>query len=289
MQDNTSLKCDRCGYEATTKGNLVRHLQSKRACHPQENDVDRAVQLRTLLYKDMTLASHVCQNCACRYKHASSLSKHKLVCKRRSALSSNEPQAVNASITDNNTSVATASEPYIQDDTPPISNEIVATNNQDVMGDQLNMFKSLCLHLQGQMKQLQQEITTLKHAPSNNSSVPPEHPHKIGYIYLIREREFVNSNQNVFKVGRTIQKTPTCYLERLKDYKRGSQMFSVLHVESEDCEHIETKVKEAFNKMFKRHNDGHEYFEGDPKTMSLVINSVYAKYYNAHLPSMCYM
>lgn len=28
----------------------------------------------------------------------------------------------------------------------------------------------------------------------------------------------------------------------------------------------------------------HEYFEGDPKTMSMVINDVYADYYKTHTP-----
>lgn len=45
-----------------------------------------------------------------------------------------------------------------------------------------------------------------------------------GYIYLIREREFVLRNEDVYKVGGTVQKTPSLQLKRLSNYKKGSQL-----------------------------------------------------------------
>ena len=281
MADTITLKCDRCGYQTTTKGNLVRHLQSKKTCPPKEKNVHRNIQLETLTDKDMTTSIHVCKTCGSRYKHASSLSKHKKQCKKESSSSNEVTQPMtslgNNPLQNKDLQLTATNTNLTQED----NNEEISRQSYHVhsdMFDQVTMFKTLCIHLQTQMSQLQKELADVKSA-SSIQTTQPEHPHKIGYIYLIREREFVNSNQNVFKVGRTIQKTPTCYLERLKDYKRGSQMLSVIHVDCDDCEHIESKVKDVFNKMFKRHNDGHEYFEGDPKTMSMVINAIYADYY----------
>ena len=42
------------------------------------------------------------------------------------------------------------------------------------------------------------------------------------------------------------------------------------------CDHnivfsIETEIKKIFRKKFKKHDDGHEYFEGCPKEMLSII------------------
>jgi hypothetical protein len=251
------------------------------------------------LAPDPTPKRYNCQHCNRQFNCRQSKSRHLTTCKENIRTSSHPPSQVTDGalcFSDSGTKVlpfadtsndvpneelpSNATSPNL---TQEIDNEVI--NSQSVqahgdMFDQVSMFKTLCIHLQEQMSHLQKQLNDVKSESFSQSTQQPQHPHKIGYIYLIKEREFVNSNQNVFKVGRTIQKTPTCYLERLKDYKRGSQVLSVLHVDCDDCEHIESKVKDTFNKMFKRHNDGHEYFEGDPKTMSMAINAIYADYYS---------
>jgi hypothetical protein len=41
-----------------------------------------------------------------------------------------------------------------------------------------------------------------------------------GYIYLLREREFLDKGQHVYKVGRTEQEEPSQYLRRLRVIKK---------------------------------------------------------------------
>lgn len=94
---------------------------------------------------------------------------------------------------------------------------------------------------------------------------------QLGYIYLIREREFFNNNVPVYKVGMTIQKTASCALERLKDYKKGSELCTVMPVSPTHCLEIETRIKRAFRETFQKHNDGHEYFEGEPWKMIQIM------------------
>lgn len=88
-----------------------------------------------------------------------------------------------------------------------------------------------------------------------------------GYIYLIREREFLNKNENVYKHGKTCLSDATLILPRLKDYKKGSELVFVMQVAIEQVCTIENSITKRFKNVFKKHNDGNEYFIGDPKIM----------------------
>jgi hypothetical protein len=260
IHNDAEWRCKRCNHMSSSKCNLLKHLRRKAPCNTTHDSISIIEYINDLIKKEYNEKTYDCNFCGAKFNAYQNRHRHYKTCKK-----------------------AKKQDEDLQEDKVLTNDEVFLPSSENNMVEQLNTFKSLCVHLKEQMSQLQKELVEVKNSSVSQAS-PPEHPHKIGYIYLIREREFVNSNQNVFKVGRTIKKTPTCYLERLKDYKRGSQMLSVLHVNCDDCEHIEMKVKDVFNKMFKRHNDGHEYFEGDPKTMSMVINDVYADYYRTHTP-----
>jgi hypothetical protein len=97
-------------------------------------------------------------------------------------------------------------------------------------------------------------------------------PQLFGYIYLIREREFLQGNQNVYKVGQTIQKGASLQLRRLQDYKKGSELCFVRQLQHGIAREIETKIKREFSNTLTKHPDGHEYFFGDMESMIDVIN-----------------
>jgi hypothetical protein len=90
------------------------------------------------------------------------------------------------------------------------------------------------------------------------------------YIYLLKEREFINANQEVYKVGRTKQENQT----RFKQYPKGSVLY--FQMICNNCNTIEKKVlglfkeKEIFN---HRKDIGSEYFEGDYNEMISIIYS----------------
>jgi hypothetical protein len=88
------------------------------------------------------------------------------------------------------------------------------------------------------------------------------------YIYLIKLREFINANQEVYKVGRTKQENQT----RLKQYPKGSVLY--FQMICFDCNNIEKKVLNLFKEIFNPRKDiGSEYFEGDYKEMISIIYS----------------
>lgn len=102
---------------------------------------------------------------------------------------------------------------------------------------------------------------------------------EVGYIYLVREREFIRTGEQVYKFGRTVQRTGTVHIGRLDSYKKGTELLFLWQcIKAEDVPRIESLIKAAFVKNFKPHRDGHEYFEGDRFQMISVITSITCAY-----------
>jgi len=79
-----------------------------------------------------------------------------------------------------------------------------------------------------------------------------------GYIYVIKEREFVKTNENIYKSG----KTKRTINERLCQYPKNSILLFTMFVHN--CHETEQKIiKELKNKFIQRKDIGTEYFQGD--------------------------
>lgn len=96
----------------------------------------------------------------------------------------------------------------------------------------------------------------------------------VGYIYLIREREFVRLNEPVYKHGKTRQKTSCDGINRLKAYKHGSELVMVKQVPEYLVDVIEKMITKTFKHCFQKHKDGWEYFIGDPFKMTKIIDDI---------------
>jgi len=92
----------------------------------------------------------------------------------------------------------------------------------------------------------------------------------ISYIYLLQEREFYQSNKNVYKFGKTQQKADN-RIRRFTEYKRGSKILLLMECHNDSLIDIELKIRKEFEKNFKQHIDGHEHFEGDCRKMIDII------------------
>ena len=87
------------------------------------------------------------------------------------------------------------------------------------------------------------------------------------YIYLLQEREFTKTNENIYKVGRTKKEN----YRRFNQYPKGSVL--LFQIICNNCENIETQVIKEFKEKFNQKKDiGNEYFEGDYKIM---IDKIY--------------
>ena len=83
---------------------------------------------------------------------------------------------------------------------------------------------------------------------------------KIGYIYIIRTREFKLLGRHVYKIGKTTQEVDT-RIRRLTEYTRGSEVFAVEQVPVELVGLAEDKILEQCRAKWGAGPDGNEYFE----------------------------
>ena len=109
---------------------------------------------------------------------------------------------------------------------------------------------------------------------------------RCGYNYLVRERENVNTNTNVYKFGMTVQE-PDNIIHRIQQgYKKGSEIILIIACEPEDAKIREQKIKKAFkeNKKFVQHSDGSEHFKGDcNEMMKIMMDITYGDFTVHHL------
>jgi hypothetical protein len=76
-----------------------------------------------------------------------------------------------------------------------------------------------------------------------------------GYIYILKLREHINNNEEVYKIGRTND-----IIRRTKEYPKGSKIIYTIHCNN--MNESETKLKRHL-KQYIRKDLGSEYFECD--------------------------
>jgi len=90
---------------------------------------------------------------------------------------------------------------------------------------------------------------------------------EVNYIYLLQEREFIKTNEKIYKIGRSKQKNG----KRFSQYPKGSTL--LFQIICEDCVCTEKKLIKLFKTKFKQRKDiGREYFEGNYQVM---IDEIY--------------
>jgi phage/plasmid-associated DNA primase len=104
------------------------------------------------------------------------------------------------------------------------------------------------------------------------------------YIYLLQTREFITTNQNVYKIGKTTQENNA----RFNSYPKGSRL--LFQIICNNCHNNEKEIIKLFIGKYKQRKDiGYEYFEGDYKDMikdifDIIFNQEYIK---LHANSNC--
>jgi hypothetical protein len=92
------------------------------------------------------------------------------------------------------------------------------------------------------------------------------------YVYLLQEREFIKTNESIYKIGMTTKEQFT----RFEQYPKGSLL--LLQLICKDCKKIERDVLLKMKEQFKcETNIGREYFSGDYTQMMNVICDVVRK------------
>ena len=138
-----------------------------------------------------------------------------------------------------------------------------------------------CL-VKNQVNELKTEVLELKNKPEqkkNKNNHKASFPLRLretntNYIYLIQEREFVRMNEDIYKVGKSIQKN----CNRVDDYPKFSDVIIILEVN--DCDKIEKNIISEFNLKFEKTKYGNEYFKGNRLEMKKIILNIVSMDYN---------
>ena len=89
------------------------------------------------------------------------------------------------------------------------------------------------------------------------------------YIYILKLREFIRTNENIYKIGRTSQNG----LKRINQYPKGSEL--ILFRKCINCVKLETELIKKFKLKYKHQPTyGNEYFEGHELDMVKDINKL---------------
>ena len=105
--------------------------------------------------------------------------------------------------------------------------------------------------------------------PPATIRTPPttEFGKKPGYIYLLREREFLKTNEEIYKIGKTIN-----IKNRMPSYPKDSRLYLCFYCPS-DIDAVEKHLISVLERIClrKRTDIGSEYFEGDVHEMMVSL------------------
>ena len=98
-----------------------------------------------------------------------------------------------------------------------------------------------------------------------------------GYVYIIRECDFVRLNEDIYKIGRTAQINPE---DRFQKYRKGTEIVGFFGVkDSIECENKIIKCFSNHINIKKMNEYGKEYFQGDKNILLNEILQI-VKHYN---------
>jgi hypothetical protein len=87
-------------------------------------------------------------------------------------------------------------------------------------------------------------------------------PNVPGHLYVIKEREFLKTNERILKIGKT-----TCIKNRMPAYPKNSRIMAIYYCGT-NIHDVEKQLIDFFDKQFiKRTDIGHEYYEGCEREM----------------------
>lgn len=89
--ENLKFDCERCGHQATTKGNLLHHLKNKKICLDKNSKRTREAIIADIIGENEVNPNrrHKCNYCEKKFTSASSKCHHKKICPHRPGASPN--------------------------------------------------------------------------------------------------------------------------------------------------------------------------------------------------------
>jgi hypothetical protein len=138
----------------------------------------------------------------------------------------------------------------------------IKEDNIEIEEEKINEIKEL----RNEINKLKNEIDKIKNNKKEIINNEEKNSITDGFIYIIHEREFIESNKNIYKIGRTHNTT-----KRIANYPKNS--IYCFFRQSNNMIKDENKLVKTFKDNFIHKNEiGNEYFEGNLTDMIKIIN-----------------
>jgi hypothetical protein len=280
--------CEKCGKEFNRKSNYLYHI----------NNVSNCVKIKeNQIFK--------CSFCNVPFTLKNNLKRHEKCCKNKEKYMENiNNEYIKNKISNNidfnnldfnNLDFNCLKNKVVKDLTDKVINDIkINTNEKDILSllsDKIyNELKNENNIDENNNIDKNNNIDENNNINENNSNSIKKNSNNLtesiikkklnGFIYILREREFIKTNENIYKIGKTSREN---IQERFKEYPNNSKLYSYWDVDNID--EFEKILKSIFNLKFKNMNEiGTEYYEGDIEEMILTIECMISFLNNIRKP-----
>ena len=242
--DNT---CKRCGYSATTKASLIRHLMSKNPCEARNDNTPRDTLIEQLQHREYKTDTINCP-CCNKLMSKSHLSRHKKVCKKNIQHTC-ESQGV--------------------------SEETIHVSTETLQHLQAQIQAQLQAQFQAQIDELRKEIQKQKGASQPSTSVINNTTINNGNTYNIQLNNFGQENTSYL--------TPEFLTYCLRNPKKGMpSLIEKIHYNKDYPENHNLRCKSLKNNVFERFIDAQWTLCDASNTLDELIKKGY-RILEAHL------
>jgi uncharacterized C2H2 Zn-finger protein len=261
--------CPKCNKEYTNKAHYDIHINRKTSCNEEERKIEKNL---------------FCPICNKLYSSKRSLNKHfETVCMIKK-ISEEQKKKEEDEKNFLKNQIALLQE-FIQKNNNKTIEDIISYSTQHALNgnisynNELNTFNNsldLISDSNTNNEQLNNEYNNQIKEPLIKKITLKNDSEKVnGFFYILKEREFIKTNENIYKIGKTGKE---CVIERFKQYPNESILYGSWEVK--DCHLFENIMKNIFKLKFKLRNDiGIEYFEGNLKDMILTIENNFKNCY----------
>jgi hypothetical protein len=291
-ESKQSFACEFCGKVLTGMGNLKRHIKTSKLC---------------LQERGIYSATESCADCEYGTTSKFHLLQHFESCKLRKARLLKEKSDNEARIKEDNIRLQLWNDiirQQFEDVERQFLRSQIANNNQSktIMDEKIfEILKAREAKTDVQVQEIETDTQTIKTSGKGISQIEAETKRETndskedqpvpgqtvtnavlnGFIYVIKEREFIKTDENVFKVGRTTRVVN----RRLDQYPKGSRPYYFEEVKNcvETERLIIARLKSFSNYFIHRTDIGAEYFEGNSQFIISAVKSVTCEINPDHL------
>jgi hypothetical protein len=247
--------CERCGKKFIDKFIYMNHLKRKTPCSKEDRE-----KLENKNYE--------CDLCNKRFINKQTLIRHKeKYCKgynEEIEKMIENKESFEKALNDLNTTSLIKKN----------SNDLIEEKNNKILyKNKIIMNKLTELNEKKNLKVEKNQISEPIY--NKNTTIQNEIKKVNGFIYILKEREFIKTNEDIYKIGKTSQKD---VIDRIKQYPKNSLLYGYWIIS--DIDEFEKLLKSSFRIKFKNKKEiGTEYYEGNIDEMIIHIEKLFNLHY----------